>query len=374
MRPTLGSKDRPQPPRVAVVSSLPISAPSIASRLVPLSDGLRAKGINVEMFFLQISQAGTNICGKLSWIAGLARLIIQFAYSLRRTDIVLVQKPGFFSVLVIYPLLRLLRLPLAIDIDDLERGKDIFMRAVVKRVPLVIVASKFLYNHCLKFGCSPAQLVLIPNSATTIDNLVWPRQETTVCTQRVVWSGFLYDHIDLIPALEAIRADSSHMTQLTVIGGGPALTKLQARVHSLGLESRVALTGMLTHDECIARMRNCDVGLILLRDSDFDRAKSPIKLYEYMMLGLPVITSKVGEPAEVVARCGCGVIVDGSPDSILAAFQQLAADPITRRAMGEKGRHYLTQCQNWSIGSELLFRRILSTYVSSCTQAGSSTE
>jgi glycosyltransferase involved in cell wall biosynthesis len=52
----------------------------------------------------------------------------------------------------------------------------------------------------------------------------------------------------------------------------------------------VQILGELRQDELVAVIQHCDVGLLPHRDTPLTRAMSPLKLYEYLGGGLPVVS------------------------------------------------------------------------------------
>ena len=59
---------------------------------------------------------------------------------------------------------------------------------------------------------------------------------------------------------------------------------------------------------------------------------------EAMMLGIPVIIRADNGLAKFVETHGCGVVVDGGPQSFAQAISDLLADHSSAREMGRRGR------------------------------------
>jgi glycosyltransferase involved in cell wall biosynthesis len=82
---------------------------------------------------------------------------------------------------------------------------------------------------------------------------------------------------------------------------------------------------------------------------------------EGMVLGKPVIASRLGGPAEVVQQ-GSGLLFDPAhPEGLAALFETLAADPERRRDLGEAGQR---RAEEFSIGRnvraiEAVYRELL---------------
>jgi glycosyltransferase involved in cell wall biosynthesis len=74
----------------------------------------------------------------------------------------------------------------------------------------------------------------------------------------------------------------------------------------------------------------------------------PVKMFEYMAAGLPVIASRFPLWQEIVEGNACGVCVDpGDPAAIAAAIDHFCRHPQLARRMGENGRRAVHTRYNW---------------------------
>jgi glycosyltransferase involved in cell wall biosynthesis len=87
---------------------------------------------------------------------------------------------------------------------------------------------------------------------------------------------------------------------------------------------------------------------VLLHPVPHYRANYPIKLFEYMAAGLPVIAADLPLCREVVETTGCGLVVDPlDPAAIAAAVLWLLEHPAEAAAMGRRGRVAVERSYNW---------------------------
>ncbi|MEW6668911.1 MAG: glycosyltransferase [Thermodesulfobacteriota bacterium] len=91
---------------------------------------------------------------------------------------------------------------------------------------------------------------------------------------------------------------------------------------------------------------------------------TPVKLFEYMAAGRPVVASRLGFIARIVERVGCGLLVPPADAHAHAeAICHLLDRPALAAEMGTRGRHAVQDHYNWSAEeSKLLsfYDRILS--------------
>lgn len=98
----------------------------------------------------------------------------------------------------------------------------------------------------------------------------------------------------------------------------------------------------------------CDVGVIpQLKSLHTDIAVSN-KLFEYMALGLPVVTTNTAETARIVRESQCGVVAEVSIDGLEKAFRELKTDPALRDSLGQNGRRAVEERWNWTRDAEAL--------------------
>jgi len=80
-----------------------------------------------------------------------------------------------------------------------------------------------------------------------------------------------------------------------------------------------------------------DVGVAPLLDTPFNRCKSPLKVMEYMALGVPYVASKVGPYADFVPD-GCGGFLAINKRQFAARLHDLILDQEMRITLAEIGR------------------------------------
>jgi glycosyltransferase involved in cell wall biosynthesis len=88
----------------------------------------------------------------------------------------------------------------------------------------------------------------------------------------------------------------------------------------------------------------------------------PIKMFEYMAAGIPVIASNIPSWREIIEGNSCGLSVDPlDPHAIAAAIDDLISDPELAKRMGENGKKAVLEKYNWPVQAVKLtdfYRRI----------------
>jgi glycosyltransferase len=74
---------------------------------------------------------------------------------------------------------------------------------------------------------------------------------------------------------------------------------------------------------------------------------SPLKVYEYLAAGLPVVASAVGQLPQILGELGT-LVPPSDPAALAAAIDDLAADPVLRGELGWRGRMQAEEKHSWA--------------------------
>lgn len=152
----------------------------------------------------------------------------------------------------------------------------------------------------------------------------------------------------------AIRAlpDAPPHLRLVVAGDGPLAGELRALAEGLGVSDRVDWLGHVPHDAVPGVLAAADIALAPYPDlSTF--SFSPLKLYEYLAAGTPVVASHIGQIADVLAGGRYGTLVaPGDPIALAEAFDRIARDPAPARRVAAIARSHALEHFGWQRRAE----------------------
>lgn len=122
-----------------------------------------------------------------------------------------------------------------------------------------------------------------------------------------------------------------------------------ARAEALGLTARIEAMGWLPHAAALAAASRCDIALILFQPgAENHRLALPHKLFDAMLVGLPVIApAEAEEVAAVIEAAGCGALVDSADPAAIAEEVLRLAQPTRRAVLGEAGREAALAHFSW---------------------------
>jgi hypothetical protein len=119
--------------------------------------------------------------------------------------------------------------------------------------------------------------------------------------------------------------------------------------------ARVDFHGWADRPEVAQLLGNVRAGLVVLHPTSNYPDAYPVKMFEYMAAGLPVIASDFPLWREIVDGAGCGLLVDPlDPEAIAEAMQWLLENPEEAEAMGRRGRGAVEATYNWEPEAEKL--------------------
>ncbi|MEP6714267.1 MAG: glycosyltransferase [Terriglobia bacterium] len=161
--------------------------------------------------------------------------------------------------------------------------------AMISASDFVVCSSMALRDHCLKLGASPARTAVIRNAARP-----QPHEPAQVNSQpchqppRIGYVGALEDWFDVASLREAAVARPGWKFLL-------AGRRESRHLDEIRRLPNVEFCGEIPADKVPSFLAGLDVALIPFLLTDLTRAVDPIKLYEYLSAGIPVVASRLPE-------------------------------------------------------------------------------
>ncbi len=154
-----------------------------------------------------------------------------------------------------------------------------------------------------------------------------------------VWHG-----IEVLLEVFRTLLDHSLAYHLLLVGDGPLRSWTEGYIQGARLAEKVTITGWVPYDRLPRLIQRMDVAVApypFLENFYF----SPLKLFEYMAVGKPVVASRIGQIQEVIQDAETGLLVrPGDPGDLVEKIERLRHTPGLREALGtaasqEAGHH-----------------------------------
>ena len=167
--------------------------------------------------------------------------------------------------------------------------------------------------------------------------------------------------IDSMRCIEEVAEATRYFDEgvvLVIIGSGWGKWTDASSV--LSGHDRIVVLPRVPYGELPPYTASADIGILLYRnDCRNNYYCAPNKVFEYMMMGLPVIAANYPGMLALVEGGGVGLCVDPQdPKQIAAVVNRMAADPEARRSMRANGLQLSRERYNW----ENEFRRLFERY------------
>lgn len=158
--------------------------------------------------------------------------------------------------------------------------------------------------------------------------------------------GFISEVRNIYEMIEAVT-QVSPPAKLR-LAGSFAAQEMERRARSMPEWSSVRFEGWASREGVASILADGRAGLVILKPVEHEMVSLPIKLFEYMAAGLPVIASDFPLWREIVASADCGLLVDPLDlDATVGAMQWVADHPDEAEAMGKRGRRAIEEEYNW---------------------------
>jgi len=120
---------------------------------------------------------------------------------------------------------------------------------------------------------------------------------------------------------------------------------------------RVTFVGPLGRAGVTRELQNAYAGLVILHPEPNYVSSQPVKLFEYMCAGIPIIVSDFPVCREIVGQAQCGILVNPlNPREIARAMEFLLANPAEAAEMGRRGYRAILERYNWANEEKTLLR------------------
>ena len=242
----------------------------------------------------------------------------------------------------------------------------IIMHALHK-ADLVLPTTNWMKEDFVKKGIERSKMVPHPNGIdisrfSDADGEAIRRQYNLKDSNVVVYVGTMdkMRHLDILVHAFSKAKKSRKDVKLLMVGDGNDKLNLERLAGELGIWDDVVFTGQVYSDDIPNFIAAADIGASPVPPLDFYKLSSPIKMFEYMALGKPVVANdEIPEQEEVMHESGGGVLVKFETESFAEGIVELVDDVERAEEMGRMGHRWVVN--NRSYGR--LAKRIEKAYL-----------
>jgi glycosyltransferase involved in cell wall biosynthesis len=238
---------------------------------------------------------------------------------------------------------KFIRLFVALAIRALESGGARLFDAVIVTTPKI--AERFTAPNTVVVQNFPS-----PDELVSSDSIPYRMREPSF--------AYIGGIAEIRGANEMIRALTGLIDTTAAkleLAGKFGPSALEAKLRSMSGWSVVDYHGQITRRHIARLLGRVRAGLVLYHPLPNHIDAQPIKLFEYMAAGLPVIASDFPHWREIIEGAGAGLLVDPQDTGAISdAMKWILNNPKQAEKMGLNGKRAVLEAYNWKVESHKL--------------------
>lgn len=221
-----------------------------------------------------------------------------------------------------------------------------------------------------RYGVNQDKLIVIPNGANV--ELLQPMDKRE-CRRKLgleedaFYVGFIGSFAPwhgleiLIDSAKQVKEQGYSKIKYLLVGDGQLKASLEQRVKDYKLEGEIQFSGWVAYEEIPYYINAFDVAVApFTRERNDIIGLSPLKLYEYLACGCPIIASRVEGVKQVVEESQCGYLFEpGDIKDLARRILQAYTERDKLSAMGLGGRQLVLTKHSWQSTARTLAEVLL---------------
>lgn len=329
---------------------------------------LRGRGIDAEVLSFAADlgakcgqgESSMNIIDRIRYNAAAIRKLMS-----RKDSVFIIQRLNYHSFAP-YIVHLFKGNKIVLDLDDWEMREDpkyylglypssrahFFMRTLARKSIFCIAASGFLKNALSEYNDNVSYI------PTAVDTSFFKPGEMEKNSNEIVfsWVGTLdkREYIQnisfMLECFRELRQTHEHIF-LDIVGDGIYRNEFNTLLRGYP-DKNIRVKGWITPDEMPKYLESIDIGLYPVAvDSKFNKSKSPTKLFEYMSMSKPTVSSSIGEPAGIIRDNYNGFLADNK-SRFIDSMRRMANDMDLRKNIGYNARKTIEESYSLSCAGD----------------------
>jgi glycosyltransferase involved in cell wall biosynthesis len=231
-----------------------------------------------------------------------------------------------------------------------------YERKMLPEADKVITIIEEAQERVIGIGIDPEKIGIVSNTIN-FENLSVNNIKKESGSLILFYGGAINIHRGLQIVLNAIKINSNKNIDLNlwIVGEGSYRKSLEELASTLKIESHVRFFGHRPFSEMLELMAESDVAIIPHIRTDNNDASSPNKLYQYMYLDKPIISSDCTSLERIINETKTGFIYrNDSPGDLALLTEKLFRNRSLLNEIAGNGRKAVTEKYNWNIDKHRL--------------------
>ena len=240
--------------------------------------------------------------------------------------------------------------------ETYHRRRDTDTRCMLA-ADAVVTLSESMRSDIIGRGVPAERVHVVPNGVDSTAFAPRPRRDDLI-EQYGLAGRFVFGYVSnldhyregqelLVDAAVALRERGIDAVAL-IVGDGTRRAEIEAHAAAVGAGDAVVFTGRVPHDEVLDHYALIDVFVVPRVDEQAARLVTPLKPFEAMAAGLPVLVSDLPALTEITGDGERGESFTAGDGAALAdALVRLAGDPARRDELAAAGRAWVETERSW---------------------------
>jgi glycosyltransferase involved in cell wall biosynthesis len=213
---------------------------------------------------------------------------------------------------------------------------------VAKRLSAIVVSTPHIRDRFIKINPITIDVCNYPLVNELMEPSRWEDKKNEIC---------------YVGGISEVRGINQLMDSLVYtpeirlnLAGSFSNEILEKQIRAKEKWNKVEFYGYVGREELLSIFERSKVGMVTLLPTPNHMESLPIKMFEYMSAGIPVICSNFPLWEEIVRSNKCGICVDPKdPEGIATAIEYLMKNQEESQQMGQHGRLSIKEKYNWDI-------------------------
>ncbi|MCX6254056.1 MAG: glycosyltransferase family 4 protein [Bacteroidia bacterium] len=233
-----------------------------------------------------------------------------------------------------------------------------YERKMLPEADKIITIIEEARDRVIALGIEPGKICMVSNTIN-FNNLSITDKKKDSDTFTIFYGGAINRHRGLQIVLKAIKlcVEKNRNVRLWIVGDGSFREGLKELSDTLNIRSHVRFFGHKPFNEMLDILAESDVAVIPHLRTENNDASSPNKLYQYMYLNKPIVSSDCTSLKRIINETHTGFIYkNDSAEDLSILLEKLFDNRNLLKETDGNGRRAVLEKYNWNTDKEKLIK------------------